>query len=285
MSHDPRAVRWAAAAAVLAAAWLCSACPARDAESQEPARGALTLGCTTSIRDSGLLDVLLPRFEAASGIRVRAVAVGTGQALRLGERGDVDALLVHDTESEERFVREGHGVLRREVMTNDFVLVGPRADPAGLRGVASAAEALRRLPASDALFLSRGDDSGTHKAEARLFRAAGLDPARALGPRYRETGSGMGALLHVAVEQDAHALSDRATWLFFENRGHLEILLEGDPALRNVYGVLVVNPARHPHVDAAAAHAFADWLVSPEGREVIAAFRVRGIPVFSPTAR
>jgi tungstate transport system substrate-binding protein len=242
----------------------------------------LTLASTTSTRDSGLLADLLPRFEARSGIAVRVVAVGTGRALQLGRAGDVDALLVHDRASEDAFVADGHALRRRDVMYNDFVIVGPQEDPAAVRGLSRAADGLARIAATQSAFLSRGDDSGTHKAERRLWALADLDPSGDSGGWYRETGNGMGATLNTAVELQAYVLSDRGTWLAFRNRGELEILLQGDPPLRNPYGVLVVNPERHPHVKAELAEHFAVWLTSPQARLAIAEFRVDGEPLFHP---
>jgi tungstate transport system substrate-binding protein len=240
----------------------------------------VTLASTTSTRDSGVFDHLLPRFEAKTGIAVRVVAVGTGQALELGRRGDADVLLVHDRATEDAFVAEGFGLPRRDVMYNDFLIAGPAADPAGVRGAARAADALAKVAAARAAFVSRGDDSGTHKAELRLWRAAGVDPKPASGSWYRETGTGMGATLGVASELSAYVLTDRATWASFRSRRELESLVEGDPSLRNPYGVIVVNPARHPHVKAALAGRFADWLTSAEGRAAIESFRIGGKPVF-----
>jgi len=256
------------------------------AEAQSGAQEArrITLASTTSTRDSGLLDFLLPRFTARTGIAVRVVAVGTGHALALGRRGDVDALLVHDRDSEDAFVASGHGLFRRDVMFNDFVILGPAADPAGLRGAKSAAAALRRVAARRALFLSRGDDSGTHKAELRLWASAGIAPRAHSGHWYRETGSGMGAALNTAAQLNAYLLSDRSTWLAFKNPGGLQILVQGDPLLHNPYGVLVVNPARHPHVQAGAARQFANWLTGAEGQAAIGAFRRQGQPLFFPAA-
>lgn len=252
------------------------------ANSADDNEAFITLASTTSTRDSGLLDAILPMFREASGVEVRVIAVGTGRALELGRRGDVDALLVHDRASEDAFVGSGDGLFRRDVMFNDFVLIGPSADPAGIAGLTSATEALRRIAAKQAPFLSRGDDSGTHKAELRLWRAAAIDPSGASGSWYRETGNGMGATLNTATELDAYVLTDRGTWLSFRNRGDLVILLEGDPPLHNPYGVLVVDPAKHPHAKVEAATALADWLVSAEGQEAIAAYRVAGQPLFFP---
>lgn len=244
----------------------------------------LTLASTTSTRDSGLFEVLLPRFRATSGIEVRVVAVGTGRALELGRRGDADALLVHSRAAERRFMAQGHGSLRREIMWNDFVLLGPAQDPAGVEGLDEAPAALARIAGAEAPFVSRGDDSGTHQAELRLWEAAGLDPAAASGTWYRETGSGMGATLNTAAQMGAYTLADRGTWLAFGNPGPLRVLVEGDPRLRNVYGAVVVSPERHPHVKAALARRFVAWLRSEEAREALAGFRVEGEALFHPIA-
>ena len=253
----------------------------------DPARAGgrfITLASTTSTENSGLFGHLLPRFKRATGIGVRVIAVGTGQALRIARNGDADVLLVHHRASEERFVAEGFGVARHDVMYNDYVLVGPRSDPAGLRGLADAAAALARIAASHAVFASRGDDSGTHKKEQDLWAAAGLDPTAASGTWYRETGSGMGATLNAAAGMDAYALADRATWLAFANKRGLKVLVEGDTRLFNPYGVILVNPAKHPHVKAADGRAFIGWVVSDEGQAAIAAFRVDGRQLFFPNA-
>ena len=240
----------------------------------------LTLVSTTTTRDSGLLDHLLPRFEAESGISVRVISVGTGQALALGRRGDADVLLVHDRASEDAFVAEGLALFRRDVMYNDFVLVGPAADPAQLRGLRDASAALARIAERRAAFVSRGDESGTHKAELRLWRQAGIDPRAASGTWYRETGSGMGATLTTANELTAYTLTDRGTWLASRRRGGLVLFVEAGAALRNAYGVLVVNPARHPHVQAELATRFADWITSPAGKAAIESFRIDGEVAF-----
>lgn len=253
-----------------------------------PSAGAeerfITLASTTSTENSGLFEAILPRFEAKTGIEVRVVAVGTGQALRLARRGDADVVLVHDRVSEDRFVADGWGVERFDVMYNDFVLVGPAADPAGVRGWRDAGAALARIAERGAPFVSRGDDSGTHKAERRLWRAGGFDPAEASGTWYRETGAGMGATLNVAAAMDAYTLSDRATWISFGNRRGLERLVEGDPRLFNPYGVILVNPQRHPTVKAREGQAFIDWLVSDEGQRAIGDFRRGGRALFFPNA-
>ena len=245
---------------------------------------ALTLASTTSTENSGLFAHLLPQFTQSTGIAVRVVAVGTGQALRIARNGDADVLLVHHRPSEEAFVAEGYGVRRHDVMYNDFVLVGPRADPARLCGLDDAAAALARIAAARAPFASRGDDSGTHKKELDLWAAAGLDPSAASGSWYRETGSGMGATLNAATGMGAYTLSDRATWRAFRNKGDLEVLVEGDPRLFNPYGVILVNPLRHPHVHAREGQAFIDWLVSDPGQAAIAAYRLDGRQLFFPNA-
>ncbi len=244
----------------------------------------VTLASTTSTENSGLFAHLLPRFTRASGIDVRVIAVGTGQALRIARNGDADVLLVHHHASEERFVAEGYGVRRHEVMYNDFVLVGPGTDPAGVRGRTDATQALARIADSKSIFASRGDDSGTHKKERDLWAAAGIDPFEASGTCYRETGSGMGATLNAAAGMGAYALADRATWLAFRNKGDLEVLVEGDTRLFNPYGVILVNPAKHPHVNARDGQAFIDWLVSEEGQRAIAAYHLDGRQLFSPSA-
>ncbi len=265
-------------------AWLLVAVPIAIGGPAASADRFITLASTTSTRDSGFFDSVLPSFEAKTGVEVRVVAVGTGRALRLGERGDVDAVLVHDRTSELEFVARGFGIERREVMYNDFVVIGPGRDPAGIRGFADAASAFARIAESRAIFASRGDESGTHKAELRLWEAAGVDARAESGSWYRETGSGMGAALNTAAELEAYLLADRGTWLSFKNRGDLEVLVEGDPRLRNVYGALVVDPARHPHVKSEEARAFVEWLVCEEGRAAIAAFRLGGKQLFHPIA-
>ncbi|PRY93264.1 tungstate transport system substrate-binding protein [Hasllibacter halocynthiae] len=257
--------------------------PAR-ADEDAGAGDPLILLSTTSTENSGLLAHLLPLFEAQSGIEVRAVAVGTGQALRAAARGDGDVLLTHDRTAEERFVAEGHGTGRRDVMYNDFVLVGPAGDPAGIAALDEAPAALAAIAARGAPFASRGDESGTHRAEMRLWAEASVDPLPASGTWYREMGQGMGAVLNAAVAMDAYALTDRATWAAFGNkRGH-RILLEGDPRLFNPYGVVPVDPARHPGVNADAAEAFASWITGPAGQAAIASFEVDGQRLFVPNA-
>jgi tungstate transport system substrate-binding protein len=261
---------------VLAAALVASPLPGG-------AETTLRLASTTSTRDSGLFDAILPRFHEASGIAVEVIAVGTGRALDMGRRGDVDAVLVHAVAAELTFVEEGYGVDRRPVMYNHFLIVGPGADPAGIRGEADPAAALREIAAAGATFASRGDDSGTHKAERALWQAAGVDPDPASGTWYLETGSGMGATLNTAAELPAYTLVDGGTWLSFQNRRGLEALVSDGDALRNPYAVIRVNPERHPHVDEKAALAFADWLTSEAGREAIASHRVAGHQLFLPS--
>ncbi len=244
----------------------------------------IILASTTSTANSGLFDYILPKFTARTGIDVRVVAVGTGAALRLGANGDADVVLVHDRQAEESFVAAGFGVARHPVMYNDFVVVGPAADPSRVRGSRDAAAALRAIARTGSPFASRGDDSGTHKAELRLWAAAGIDPSKQSGQWYLETGSGMGATLNTAQAMGAYALSDRGTWLSFENRGDLVILVEGDERLFNPYGVILVNPARHPHVKAEEGRAFIAWLTSPEGQRAIEEFTVGGEQLFVPNA-
>lgn len=244
---------------------------------------SIVVASTTSTEQSGLFSHLLPAFTKASGITVKVVAVGTGQALDIGRRGDADVVFVHDRAAEEKFVAEGFGLQRLPVMFNDFVIVGPSADPAGVKG-RDVAEAMRKLAASKSSFISRGDKSGTHAAELRYWKAAGIDgPATKLAG-YKECGCGMGPALNIGSSTDAYVLTDRGTWLSFKNRGRLAVLVEGDTRLFNQYGVIVVNPERHPHVKAEWAKAFADWLVSPPGQGTIAAYKVGGEQIFFPNA-
>jgi len=243
----------------------------------------IVMASTTSTEQSGLFGHLLPAFKQASGIDVRVVAVGTGQALDTGRRGDADIVFVHDTAAEEKFVAEGFATARRNVMYNDFVLVGPKADPAATRGKDIAA-ALKKLAAVGQPFVSRGDKSGTHAAELRLWKAASLDVAGARPAGYRECGCGMGPALNMSSASNAYVLTDRGTWLAFKNRGDLAVLVEGDRSLFNQYGVMVVNPAKHPHVKTALAQQFADWVVSPAGQSAIASFKVGGETLFFPNA-
>jgi tungstate transport system substrate-binding protein len=245
----------------------------------------IILQSTTSTENSGLLDHILPVFTDKTGIEVRVVAVGTGQAIENARRGDGDVLLVHAKPLEEAFVAEGHGVARHDVMYNDFVVVGPSADPAGLAGSADATEALGKIAQARAPFVSRGDESGTHAAERRLWAEAGIDAEAASGGWYRETGSGMGATLNTAIGMDAYTLADRASWVTHRHKGDHMVLVEGDPDLFNQYGVIPVNPEKHPHVKADLARQFVDWLLSPEGQEAIASFTVDGQQLFFPNAR
>ncbi len=239
---------------------------------------------TTSTQNSGLLDAILPVFEAETGIDVRVVAVGTGQALKNAANGDGDVVLVHARAAEEKFVAAGFGIDRRDVMYNDFVVLGPGADPAGITGLRDAPAALRRIAAAKAPFVSRGDDSGTHRKELALWEEAGVDARAASGTWYRETGSGMGATLNTAVSMGAYVMSDRATWVSFRNRGDFAVLVEGDPRLFNQYGVMLVNPARHSRVKVTQARAFIEWLTGPEGQAAIARYRINGEPLFHPNA-
>lgn len=245
----------------------------------------ITVASTTSTEDSGFFNYILPIFKAKTGIEVRVVAQGTGQALKTGERGDVDVVFVHDAAAEEKFVAGGFGVDRREVMYNDFVLVGPKTDPAGVRGTKDVAAALQKIAAKQAPFTSRGDDSGTHKAELRLWKAAGIDAKAASGKWYRETGSGMGPTLNTAAGMNAYTLADRGTWLNFKNRADLTILVEGDKRLFNQYGVILVNPVKHPHVKREGGQTFIDWLTAPEGQRAIAGFKINGEQLFLPNAQ
>jgi tungstate transport system substrate-binding protein len=248
----------------------------------------IVMASTTSTEQSGLFAQLLPAFKKARGIDVRVVAVGTGQALDMGRRGDADVLFVHDQPAEEKFVAEGFGLARRAVMYNDFVLIGPAADPAGVKGKDIVA-ALTKLASSNAAFVSRSDKSGTHAAELRYWKTAGIDaPAAKVAGRnfeYRECGCGMGPALNIASSADAYVLADRGTWLSFKNRGKLAILVEGDTKLFNQYGVIVVNPAKHPHTKTELAQAFSDWVVSPDGQSTVAAYKIEGEQLFFPNAQ
>jgi tungstate transport system substrate-binding protein len=240
----------------------------------------ITVASTTSTEQSGLFGHFLPMFEDETGIEVRVVAQGTGQALETGRRGDADVVFVHARELEEQFVADAYGVERFDVMYNDFVFVGPGDDPAGIADAASAADAMAAIAEAEAPFASRGDDSGTYVAERKLWSTAGIQPA---GGWYRETGSGMGPTLNTASQMNAYALTDRGTWLSFENRGELEILFEGDEVLFNPYGVILVNPDRHGHVKAEQGQAFIDWLISEAGQEAIASYTLGGEQLFFST--
>ena len=243
----------------------------------------IVMASTTSTEQSGLFGHLLPLFKAASGTDVRLVALGTGQALDMARRGDADVLFVHDAVAEAKFVADGFGLQRRAVMFNDFVLVGPSGDPAGVRGK-DITVGLKKLAMADAAFISRGDKSGTHAAELRYWQAAGLDVATKPPAGYKSCGCGMGPALNIASSSNAYVLTDRGTWLNFKNRGELKVLVEGDARLFNQYGVMVVNPARHPHVKQALAQGFVDWVVSPAGQAAIASYKIGGEQLFFPNA-
>ena len=244
----------------------------------------ITVASTTSTENSGLFKYLLPMFAAKSGIEVRVVAQGTGQALKTGANGDADAVFVHARPAEEKFIAGGNGVRRFPVMYNDFVVIGPQTDPAGVAGGQDVTAAFRTIAGAGAAFASRGDDSGTHKAELALWQQAGIDVKQQGGGWYRELGAGMGAALNTAAQLGAYILSDRATWIAFRNKGTLNIAVEGDLRLFNQYGVILVNPEKHPHVKKADGQAFIDWLVGPEGQAAIAGFKVDGQQLFFPNA-
>jgi tungstate transport system substrate-binding protein len=258
---------------LLATAALCLAGGAGAAES-------ITLASTTSTEQSGLFGHLLPIFEKKTGIAVRVVALGTGQALDVGRRGDADALLVHDRAAEDKFIAEGWGTYRKDVMYNDFVIVGAKADPAGLKTAADATDAFRRMGRGQAPFISRGDRSGTNAAELRFWAAAEITPKGQ--PWYKEAGTGMGPTLNMAAAMDGYTLADRGTWAAFKNRQNLAILFAGDAKLYNPYGAILVNPDKHPHVKRAAAETFINWITSDEGRQAIASYRVEGEQLFFP---
>jgi tungstate transport system substrate-binding protein len=244
----------------------------------------ITVASTTSTEQSGLFGHLLPLFEKATGIAVKVVAVGTGQALDIGRRGDADVVFVHDRAAEDKFMAEGQGVKRFDVMYNDFVIIGPKSDPAKIAGSKDVTDALRKIAAAKAPFISRGDKSGTHAAELRLWKEAGVDLGTSKDNWYREIGQGMGPALNMASSSNAYLLSDRGTWLSFKNRGELTILTEGDKRLFNQYGVMLVNPEKHPNVKAKEGQAFIDWLVSSKGQEAIAGYKVGGEQLFFPNA-
>lgn len=267
-----RAAWWSVTAGLLA---LAGAAGAQDK--------FIVMASTTSTEQSGLFAHLLPAFKKVSGIDIRVVAQGTGQALDMGRRGDADVLFVHDQVAEEKFVADGFGLKRTPVMYNDFIVLGPKTDPVGLKGKDVVA-ALGKLGGSAAPFISRGDKSGTHAAELRYWKAAGLDTPVGKVAGYKECGCGMGPALNMASGTNAYVLSDRGTWLSFKNRGDLAILVEGDTKLFNQYGVIVVNPAKHPHTKTALAQAFADWVVSAEGQATIASYRIEGEQLFFPNA-
>ena len=269
MTHTRRFILSAASTLALLAALPASA------------QDFITVASTTSTENSGLFGHILPIFQAETGIEVRVVSQGTGQALETGRRGDADVVFVHARAQEEAFVTDGYGVQRFDVMYNDFVIVGPNDDPAALRSAADAAAAMSAIAGAGASFASRGDDSGTHVAEQALWAAAGVEPA---GAWYLSTGSGMGATLNTAAQVPAYALTDRGTWLSFQNRGPLEIVFQGDPVLFNPYGIILVNPEKHPHIKAEQGQAFIDWIVSDAGQAAIASFKVGGEQLFFPSA-
>lgn len=245
----------------------------------------ITVQSTTSTQNSGLLDYILPKFTAETGIKVRVVAVGTGQAIKNAMNGDGDVLLVHAKTAEEKFVADGFGVKRNDLMYNDFVIVGPPADPAKVGGMKDAVAALKTIAAARAAFASRGDDSGTHKKELNLWKQAGTDVAAASGGWYRETGSGMGATLNAGVGMGAYVMTDRATWIAFRNKGDFKLLVEGDEALFNQYGIVLVNPEKHRNIKAEPGQAFVDWMLGKDGQSAIASYHVDGQQLFFPNAR
>lgn len=278
MNRRETGVRPVGQALSAAAALLLAACLAAPASAGDD---YITVASTTSTEQSGLFGHILPIFEQATGIAVRVVAQGTGQALETGRRGDADVVFVHAEAAEARFVEQGYGVERHSVMHNDFVIVGPAGDPAGIAGGRDAVAALAAIAQAEFPFASRGDESGTHRAELALWAEAGIAPS---GGWYREMGSGMGPTLNAAAEMPAYTLADRGTWISFENRRDLEIHVEGDDRLFNRYGVILVNPARHAHVKAAAGQAFIDWLISSDGQRAIGSYQLRGEQLFFPNA-
>ena len=245
----------------------------------------IVVASTTSTEQSGLFSYLLPVFQKKTGIQVRVVALGTGQALDLARRGDADVVFVHARSAEEKFLAEGHGVKRFDVMYNDFVLIGPTSDPAKVSGGRDILDALKKIKSASAPFVSRGDKSGTNIAELDLWKAAGIDIAGEKGPWYRDTGQGMGPALNTASAMNAYILSDRGTWISFKNRGELAVAVEGDKRLFNQYGVMLVNPAKHPNVKKDLGQAFVDWVISPEGQKTIAGYKIGGEQLFFPDAK
>lgn len=245
---------------------------------------SIVVASTTSTQDSGLFEHILPLFEKKTGIEVKVVAQGTGQALDTARRGDADVVFVHAKAQEEKFLQEGFGVKRFDVMYNDFVLIGPKSDPAGVSGTKDITAALVAIETKQAPFVSRGDRSGTHSAELKLWKEAGVDIATAKGPWYKDIGQGMGAALNTASTMNAYVLSDRGTWLSFKNRGDLAVMVEGDKRLFNQYGVMLVNPEKHPNVKVKAGQEFVDWLISPEGQKAIGAYKIDGQQLFFPNA-
>jgi tungstate transport system substrate-binding protein len=245
---------------------------------------SIVVASTTSTQDSGLFDHILPLFKAKTGIDVRVVAQGTGQALDTARRGDADVVFVHAKSAEEKFLAEGFGVKRFPVMYNDFVIIGPMSDPAGIKGLKDVAAALKAIKDKGIPFISRGDRSGTHIAEINLWKAIGIDIGKEKGPWYKEIGQGMGAALNTAAASSAYVMSDRGTWISFKNKSDLIIAVEGDKRLFNQYGVMLVNPAKHPHVKKEYGQAFIDWLISPEGQKAIANYKINGQQLFYPNA-
>jgi tungstate transport system substrate-binding protein len=245
---------------------------------------SIVVASTTSTQDSGLFDHILPLFKARTGIEVKVVAQGTGQALDTGRRGDADVVFVHAKPAEEKFLAEGQGVRRYPVMYNDFILVGPRSDPAGVKGTKDIVAALKAIKDKNAAFISRGDRSGTHQAELNLWQLAGVNIAAEKGPWYKDIGQGMGAALNTAAATNAYLLSDRGTWLSFKNKGDLVIVVEGDRRLFNQYGVMLVNPEKHPSVKKGLGQQFIDWLISPDGQKAIADYKINGEQLFYPNA-
>ena len=246
---------------------------------------SIVVASTTSTDNSGLFKHILPMFKQKTGIEVRVLALGTGQAIDVGRRGDADVVFVHAKPLEEKFVADGEGVTRFEVMYNDFVIVGPKSDPAGITGTKDAVAAFKKIAAAKVPFISRGDKSGTHVAELDLWKQAAIDPQTGKGTWYREIGQGMGAALNIASASNAYVLTDRGTWISFKNRGDLVITTEGDNRLFNQYGVILVNPAKHPNVKKAEGQAFIDWLVSAEGQKAIADYKINGEQLFFPNAK
>lgn len=247
------------------------------------AEESIILASTTSTDQSGLFGYILPRFEAKTGIKVKVVALGTGQALDTARRGDADVLLVHDRPAEDKFVAEGWGIERRDVMYNDFIVVGPKADGAKVKETKDVVDGFRRIAAGTTPFISRGDKSGTHSAEMRFWKEAAVDPKA--WPAYKEAGAGMGPTLNMSAAVGGYTLADRGTWLSFKNRQDLEIVLAGDKRLFNPYGVMLVNPEKHPHIKKDAGMKFIDWITSGEGQEAIAAYKIDGEQLFFPDAR
>ena len=263
---------------LLALALMLAAAPALAQEK------SIVVSSTTSTNDTGLFGHILPLFKQKTGIDVKVVSQGTGQALDTGRRGDSDVVFVHAKSQEDKFVADGFGVKRFPVMYNDFVLIGPKSDPAGIKGSKDIVAALKAIKEKGAPFISRGDKSGTHSAELNLWTAAGIDIAADKGPWYREIGQGMGAALNTSSASNAYVLADRGTWLAFKNRGDLDIVVEGDKRLFNQYGVILVNPAKHPHVKKELGQAFIDWIVSPEGQKAISDFKINGQQLFFANA-